>query len=298
MTTFADRILRNMSMTISELIASFKCEGIEEQARFDMESVIEKELKLQYTAQNIKDCIACMDYTTLTPKDTEESVKAFVESLYTKTARLDVKPAAICVFPNYASVVKSGLEESGVATAVVAAGFPASQTFLELKKSECKMAIQAGAEEVDIVIPVGKMLAMQYDEVYQELITLREVCSGVKLKVILETGELNDSELIFKAALIAIHAGADFIKTSTGKVTVNATPEAVYAMALAIKAYYEKFGKKVGIKVAGGVSTTVTAIKYRTIVSHILGEEWITPEYFRIGTSKLLDDAIRSLNAL
>ncbi len=285
-------------MTISELIESFKCDGIAEQARYDIEGVIEKELKLQYNADNIKDCIACMDYTTLTAKDTPESVKAFVDSLYTKTARLDVKPAAICVFPNYASVVRSGLDGRGIATAVVAAGFPASQTFIELKKSECRMAIAAGAQEVDIVIPVGKMVAMQFEEVYEELVELREVCKDVMLKVILETGELNAPELIYKASLIAIHAGADFIKTSTGKVPVNATPEAVYAMALAIKSYYDIFGKKVGIKVAGGVSTTVTAIKYRTIVSHILGEEWITPELFRIGTSKLLDDAIRSLHSL
>lgn len=285
-------------MTITELIESFKCDGIEEQARYDIEGVIEKELKIQYTAQSIKDCIACMDYTTLTPCDTSESVAVFVDSLYTKTARLDVKPAAICVFPNYASIVRRKLEGSGVSTAVVAAGFPASQTFFELKKSECRLAIQAGAEEVDIVIPVGKVIAMQFDEVFQELIELREVCRDVKLKVILETGELKSPELIFKASLIAIHAGADYIKTSTGKVAVNATPEAVYAMALAIRAYYERFGKKTGIKVAGGVSTTVTAIKYRTIVSHILGEEWIAPELFRIGTSKLLDDAIRSLNSL
>lgn len=283
---------------IVTILENFVFDGIEERARFDIESVIERGLKLQYTPEGIKDCIRCMDYTTLTPRDTEESVEQFVYALNSKCSRIEERPAAICVFPNYASIVSKGLQGSGIKCAVVAAGFPASQTFFEVKRMECRMAIQSGADEVDIVIPVGKMIEGRHEEVFQELCELRNECSGVKLKVILETGELNDLKLIFMASLIAIHAGADFIKTSTGKVAVNATPEAVYVMASAARQYYEMYGKKVGIKVAGGVSTTVSALKYRSIVSYILGEEWITPDLFRIGTSKLLDDAIRSLNAL
>lgn len=287
-----------MNSTITDLLNRFDCEKLEMQAQFDIENVIEKSLKQQYTKENIAQCIACIDYTTLTPRDTESSVKGFVKSLYTKTAGLNVMPAAICVYPNFAKVVSEGLSGSGVKTAVVAAAFPASQTFMEIKRRECELAIVAGADEVDIVIPVGAMIEGDYSEVYNELVQLREVCKDVKLKVILETGELNDIALIYKASLIAIHAGADFIKTSTGKVTINATPNAVYAMALAIKNYNETFGKKVGLKVAGGVSTTTSAIKYRAIVSYILGEDWITPELFRIGTSKLLDDAVKSLRSI
>lgn len=287
-----------MNSTITDLLNRFDCEKLEMQAQFDIENVIEKSLKQQYTKENIAQCIACIDYTTLTPRDTESSVKGFVKSLYTKTAGLNVMPAAICVYPNFAKVVSEGLSGSGVKTAVVAAAFPASQTFMEIKRRESELAIVAGADEVDIVIPVGAMIEGDYSEVYNELVQLREVCKDVKLKVILETGELNDIALIYKASLIAIHAGADFIKTSTGKVTINATPNAVYAMALAIKNYNETFGKKVGLKVAGGVSTTTSAIKYRAIVSYILGEDWITPELFRIGTSKLLDDAVKSLRSI
>ena len=288
----------SMENSIVSFINSFDCSNIEEQARYTIEGVIEKELKMQYTADSIKDCIACMDYTTLTCRDTDKSVEAFVQTMLSKISRLDVKPAAVCVFSNFASVVRKALEGSGVHTAVVSAAFPASQSFWELKRLECEMAIQAGAEEVDIVINVGKVLEGDFDAVYQELCEIRQVCKDVLLKVILETGELNDMQTIYKASLIAIHAGADFIKTSTGKVSVNATPEAVYAMATATRDYYKKHGKKAGIKVAGGVSTTISALKYRAIVAHILGEEWITPTLFRIGTSKLLDDAIRSLNAI
>lgn len=287
-----------MENSVVNFINGFDCANIEEQARYTIEGVIEKELKMQYTANSIKDCIACMDYTTLTCRDTDKSVKAFVQAMLSKVSRLDVKPAAVCVFSNYASVVRGALEGSEVYTAVVSAAFPASQSFWELKRLECEMAIQAGAEEVDIVINVGKVLEADYDAVYQELCELRQVCKDVTLKVILETGELNDLQVIYNASLVAIHSGADFIKTSTGKVSVNATPEAVYAMATAAKDYYDKFGKRVGIKVAGGVSTTTSALKYRAIVSHILGEEWITPTLFRIGTSKLLEDAVRSLNAI
>lgn len=283
---------------VVDLLDKFDYAGIEERARFDIESVIERGLKLQYTLDGIKDCIRCMDYTTLTPRDTDESVEQFVASLLAKCSKVDIKPAAVCVFPNYASIVRQGLKGSGIKCAVVAAAFPASQTFFEIKRVECRMAIQTGAEEVDVVIPVGKMIEGRYDEVFQELCELRRECCNVKLKVILETGELNDLGLIFNASIIAMHAGADFIKTSTGKVAVNATPEAVYVMASAARQYFEKYGKRVGIKVAGGVSTTVSALKYRSIVSYILGEEWVTPKLFRIGTSKLLDDAVKSLNSL
>ena len=159
-----------MNSTITDLLNRFDCEKLEMQAQFDIENVIEKSLKQQYTKENIAQCIACIDYTTLTPRDTESSVKGFVKSLYTKTAGLNVMPAAICVYPNFAKVVSEGLSGSGVKTAVVAAAFPASQTFMEIKRRECELAIVAGADEVDIVIPVGAMIEGDYSEVYNELV--------------------------------------------------------------------------------------------------------------------------------
>ena len=160
------------------------------------------------------------------------------------------------------------------------------------------MAISAGAQEVDVVISVGDMLEKNYEKVYRELKAIRKVCEGVRLKVILETGELKDLETIFYASLISAYAGADFIKTSTGKVPVNATPESAYVMCEAIKAYYEQTGKKVGLKVAGGVSKAQNAIRYLTIVNYVLGSEWLTPYYFRIGASQLMDDVVKEIKGL
>ena len=154
------------------------------------------------------------------------------------------------------------------------------------------MAIGAGAQEVDVVISVGDILEKNYEKVYRELKAIRKVCENVRLKVILETGELKDLESIFNASLIAAYAGADFIKTSTGKVPVNATPESVYVMCEAIRQYYAQTGKRVGLKVAGGVSKAQNAIRYLTIVNHVLGCEWLTPYYFRIGASQLMDDIV------
>ena len=160
------------------------------------------------------------------------------------------------------------------------------------------MAIAAGAQEVDVVISVGDMLEKNYEKVYRELKAIRKVCENVRLKVILETGELKDVETIFYASLIAAYAGADFIKTSTGKVPVNATPESVYVMCEALKQYYAQTGKRVGLKIAGGVSKAQNAIRYLTIVNHVLGSEWLTPSYFRIGASQLIEDVIKDIKAL
>ena len=187
---------------------------------------------------------------------------------------------------------------TGDQTAVVAGNFPNSQTFTEIKLAECKMAIGAGAQEVDVVISVGDILEKNYEKVYRELKAIRKVCENVRLKVILETGELKDLESIFNASLIAAYAGADFIKTSTGKVPVNATPESVYVMCEAIRQYYAQTGKRIGLKVAGGVSKAQNAIRYLTIVNHVLGCEWLTPYYFRIGASQLMDDIVKEIKAL
>lgn len=286
-------------VNISEILAAYSCSNLEDRIQFDLDGVVEKEVKQAYCVQNLEFCMSCMDYTTLRVTDTENSVKSFVADLLKKLKKNNLrKVAAVCVYPNFASVVREGLSGTDIETAVVAGGFPASQTFTELKLSECKMAIGAGAQEVDVVIGVGDVLEKNYEKIYKELLAIRKVCENVKLKVILETGELKDIESIFYASLISMYAGADFIKTSTGKVPVNATPESVFVMCEAIKQYHEQTGRKVGLKVAGGVSKAQNALRYLTIINHVLGSEWLTSGYFRIGASQLFDDIVKEIKAI
>jgi len=284
---------------ISEILTTYSCVNLDDRIQFDLDGVVEKEIKQTFCVENLEFCISCMDYTTLKLTDTEESVKNFVADLLKKLKKFNLKEiAAICVFPNFAGIVREALKATDIQTDVVAGSFPNSQTFTEIKLAECKMAIAAGAQEVDVVISVGDMLEKKYDKVFRELKAIRKVCEGVRLKVILETGELKDVETIFNASLIAIYAGADFIKTSTGKVPVNATPESVYVMCEAIKQYYAQTGKRIGLKVAGGVSKAQNAIRYLTIVNHVLGSAWLTPDYFRIGASQLMDDVLKETKTL
>ncbi len=285
--------------SISEIFTTYNCINLDDRIQFDLDGVVEKEIKQTYCVENLEFCISCMDYTTLKLTDTEDSVKNFVIELLKKLKKFNLKcVAAVCVFPNFAEVVREVLQSTEIQTAVVAGNFPNSQTFTEIKLAECKMAIAAGAQEVDVVISVGDMLEKNYEKVYRELKAIRKVCENVRLKVILETGELKDVETIFYASLIAAYAGADFIKTSTGKVPVNATPESVYVMCEALKQYYAQTGKRVGLKIAGGVSKAQNAIRYLTIVNHVLGSEWLTPSYFRIGASQLIEDVIKDIKAL
>lgn len=284
---------------ISEILATYNCINLDERIQFELDGVVEKEIKQAYCAENLEFCISCMDYTTLKVTDTTESVKHFTADLLKKLKKYNLRGvASVCVFPNFAGVVREELQATDIQTTVVAGNFPNSQTFTEIKLAECKMAIGAGAQEVDVVISVGDMLEKNYDKVYRELKAIRKVCEGVRLKVILETGELKDVETIFNASLIAAYAGADFIKTSTGKVPVNATPESVYVMCEAIKQYYAQTARRVGLKVAGGVSKAQNAIRYLTIVNHVLGAEWLTPYYFRIGASQLMDDVVKEMKTL
>ncbi len=284
---------------ISEILSGYNCVNLEDRIQFDLDGVVEKEIKQAYCIENLEFCVACMDYTTLKVTDTEASVHHFIAELLKKLKKFELKNvAAVCVFPNYAGIVREGLKGTDIRTAVVAGNFPNSQTFTEIKLAECKMAIEAGAQEVDVVVSVGDVLEKNYEKVYQELKAIRNVCEGVHLKVILETGELKDVESIFNASLVAAYAGADFIKTSTGKVPVNATPESVYVMCEAIKQYYAQTGKKVGLKIAGGVSKAQNAIRYLTIVNHVLGREWLTPHYFRLGASQLMEDIVKEMRAL
>ncbi|KIO44463.1 MULTISPECIES: deoxyribose-phosphate aldolase [Sanguibacteroides] len=281
---------------ISGILATYNFSNLEDRIEFELDGVIEKEIALAYCPENFELCITCMDYTTLKVTDTDRSVTEFVAELLKKIKKNALpEVASVCVFPKYASIVKNGLSETSIKTTVVGACFPSSQSFMEVKIAECKAAVAAGADEIDVVISVGDILERNYERVYEELAAIREACKGVLLKVILETGELKDIESIFNAALISAYAGADFVKTSTGKVPVNATPESVYVMCEAVRQYHAQTGKMVGIKVAGGVSKVQNAIRYLTIVNHVLGKEWVTPRYFRIGTSQLMDDILKEM---
>lgn len=239
----------------------------------------------------------CLDLTTLSVTDNDESVMRFVQQVN----RLDEEHpdlknvAAVCVFPCFAEVVKDSLEVEAVKIACVAGGFPASQTFPEVKIAETSLAVMEGADEIDVVLPVGKFLAGDYEAVADEIQELKEACREKTLKVILESGALKEAGQVKKAAILSMYAGADFIKTSTGKLQPGATPEAAYVMCQAIKEYHAQTGIKVGFKAAGGISTVQDALLYYTIVKEVLGSEWLHNGLFRIGASRLAEALLKEI---
>ena len=254
-----------------------------------VDQLIEKHLGENNNIDVKKEIFHCIDLTTLKCTDSEESVMKFTEKV---NEFVDKYPdlenvAAICVYPNMAEIVSDSLEADNVKIACVSGGFPSSQTFMEVKIAETAMAIHAGAEEIDIVMPVGKFLCGDYEGMCDEICELKDVCGEKTLKVILETGSLRTASNIKKAAILAMYAGADFIKTSTGKEAISATPEAALVMCEAIKEYYKETGRKVGFKAAGGIDSVKKALAYYTIVKETLGEEWLNNGLFRIGTSRL-----------
>ena len=254
-----------------------------------VDQLIEKHLGENNNIDVKKEIFHCIDLTTLKCTDSEESVMKFTEKV---NEFVDKYPdlenvAAICVYPNMAEIVSDSLEADNVKIACVSGGFPSSQTFMEVKIAETAMAIHAGAEEIDIVMPVGKFLCGDYEGMCDEIGELKDVCGEKTLKVILETGALRSASNIKKAAILAMYAGADFIKTSTGKEAISATPEAALVMCEAIKEYYKETGRKVGFKAAGGIDSVKKALAYYTIVKEVLGEEWLNNGLFRIGTSRL-----------
>ena len=254
-----------------------------------VDQLIEKHLSENNTVDVKKEILNCIDLTTLKCTDTEESVMKFTEKVnefVDKYPDLD-NVAAICVYPNMAEIVSDSLEADNVKVACVSGGFPSSQTFMEVKVAETAMAIHAGAEEIDIVMPIGKFLCDDYEGMCDEISELKDICGEKTLKVILETGALRTASNIKKAAILAMYSGADFIKTSTGKEAISATPEAALVMCEAIKEYHRETGRKVGFKAAGGIDTVKKALAYYTIVKEVLGEEWLNNGLFRIGTSRL-----------
>lgn len=245
----------------------------------------------------LKQCFSIMDLTTLRPNDTEASVAKLVDKVNNLASAYPdyPAPASICVYPNFARTVRSRLAVPGVHVTTVASCFPSAQSFPEVKAAECAMAVKEGADEIDIVLALNAFLAGDSERAYEEIVMMRNAIDSaaasvgrkVVMKVILETGLLLCPDNIAEASFLAMEAGADFIKTSTGKVEVNATPVAAYVMCEAIRRYYEVSGRKVGFKAAGGISTARDAVCYYQIVSSILGTQWLDRCLFRFGVSRL-----------
>ena len=234
----------------------------------------------------------CIDLTTLNSTDSERSVAAFTRRVNDFEENYPQYPnvAAICVYSNFASVVRQTLEVSEVNIAVCSANFPSSQAHLEVKCAETALAVADGADEVDIVFNLGYFADGAYEDLCDEIAEIKEAAGSARLKVILETGALKTAENIRAASILSMYSGADFIKTSTGKIYPGASLEAAWVMCQCIKEYYERHGRMVGFKVSGGVRTTEDALKYYTIVKEVLGEKWLTNEYFRIGASSLANN--------
>lgn len=255
---------------------------------------IEQILKDNFEANNnlaVKKFLhSTIDLTTLMGADTETKVAALAEQVngYEGMDATVANVAAICVYPNFVSTVRETLTDPNVKIACVSGAFPASQSFIEVKIAETSLAVAAGADEIDIVLNLGKFLEGEYEECGNEISEQKDACRSALLKVILETGALKDAELIRKASILALYSGADFLKTSTGKEYPGASLEAAYVMCHVLKEYHQKHGVKRGIKFSGGIRTPEDAVKYYTLVKHILGEEWLTPELLRIGASSLV----------
>lgn len=270
----------------NQLFETYPLPMTEGAIKADVKNIIDKRYEQADRLSTCKELFAHLELTTLKVTDNEESVKALVEKINDLDEAFPElkKPAGICIYPAWVETVRNTLtEDVNIATVV---GFPSSQTFLEVKVAETALAISYGADEIDMVLPVGKFLQGNYEEVYDEIAEIKASARGAKLKVILETGALGSIENIHKAAILAMQAGADFIKTSTGKDEPTNLYH-VYAMCKSIDAYYKQTQQQVGIKIAGGVTTKQDALLYYCIISELLEEQWLSPDLFRIGTSKL-----------
>lgn len=251
--------------------------------------IIEKKVPENDTLDVKKFLMGSIELTTLKTTDSEESVLRFTERVNAFDNEYPDLPhvATICVYPCFASIVSQSLEVEGVEVACVSGSFPSSQALIEVKVAETALAIKDGATEIDIVMSVGKFLSEDYESICDEISELKAICGEHKMKVILETSLLGNASNIKKASILAMYSGADYIKTSTGKEKSVATPEAAYVMCEAIKEYYDKTGIQIGFKPAGGLNTVHDALVYYTIVKEVLGEKWLTNQWFRLGTSRL-----------
>lgn len=270
-------------------LSLYNCEVSDEEVRDAVRKIIAEKVHENDNLEVKKFLMGSVELTTLKTTDSEDSVLAFTERVNQFDEQYPELPhvATICVYPCFAKTVSETLEIDGVEIACVSGSFPSSQALIEVKVAETALAIKDGATEIDIVMPVGKFLSGNYEEMADEISELKNVCGEKKMKVILETGCLKTAANIKKASILSMYAGADYIKTSTGKLEPAATPEAAYVMCQAIKEYYDKTGIQIGFKPAGGLNTVMDAITMYTIVKEVLGEKWLTNQWFRMGTSRL-----------
>lgn len=275
-------------------LSLYHCDLPDDEVREAVRRIIAEKVHENDTLEVKKFLMGSVELTTLKTTDSEDSVLAFTERVNQFDEQYPELPhvATICVYPCFAKTVSEALEVDGVEIACVSGSFPSSQALIEVKVAETALALKDGATEIDIVMPVGKFLSGNYEEVADDISELKQVCGDRKMKVILETGCLKTASNIKKASILAMYAGADYIKTSTGKLEPAATPEAAYVMCQAIKEYYEKTGIQIGFKPAGGLNSVMDAVTMYTIVKEVLGEQWLTNQWFRMGTSRLANQLL------
>ena len=293
--------------TVSKDIQAQKANGIIEKSEYDQAleqydlNITDEDVKAAVTkiiAEKVSEndnpevkkfLLGSVELTTLSTADTEEKVLAMVEKVNKFDSEYPDLPhvAAVCAYPCFTKLIADSLEVDGVDITNVTGNFPSSQALLEVKTIETALAIKDGATQIDIVMPVGKFLSGDYEGVCHTIGELKQTCGDVPMKVILETGDLRNARDIKTAAVLAMYAGADYLKTSTGKEKISATPESVYVLCQAIKEYHKKTGIQIGLKPAGGINTVMDAVIYYTIVKEVLGEKWLTNYWFRMGTSRL-----------
>ncbi len=275
-------------------LSLYHCDLSDDEVREAVRRIIAEKVHENDTLEVKKFLMGSVELTTLKTTDSEDSVLAFTERVNQFDEQYPELPhvATICVYPCFAKTVSEALEVDGVEITCVSGSFPSSQALIEVKVAETALALKDGATEIDIVMPVGKFLSGNYEEVADDISELKQVCGDRKMKVILETGCLKTASNIKKASILAMYAGADYIKTSTGKLEPAATPEAAYVMCQAIKEYYEKTGVQIGFKPAGGLNSVVDAVTMYTIVKEVLGEQWLTNQWFRMGTSRLANQLL------
>ena len=272
-----------------EALSKYNCNVDEAAVAAALKKIVEERVPKNDTEKIKKFLFSCVCMTTLTTQDSAESVLRLVEKVNNFAHEYPDMPhvATVVTYPRFAKLVAESLEVEGVIPTVVSGAFPSSQALIEIKVAETKLAVNDGAKNVDIVMHVGEFLAGDYETVCDEISEQKAACGDVPMKVILETGDLLNLSNVKKAALLSMYAGADYIKTSTGKEKVGATPEAVYVMCQAIKEYYDETGIQIGFKPAGGINTVTDALTYYTIVKEVLGDKWLTNKWFRMGTSRL-----------
>lgn len=286
-----------MSDKYHDTVASSAVTEDDAQVKAAVEKILAEHLEENKNQEVYRFLFNTIDLTTLKSTDSPQSVAQFVERVNAFDEEHPELPnvAAVCVYPNFAQVARTVLDVSKVEIACVSGGFPSSQTFPEVKVAETALAVEGGADEIDIVLNLGNFFDGDYQEVCDEIEEIKHSCRDARLKVILESGALKTAANIKAASVLSLYSGADFLKTSTGKEYPGASLEAAYVMALCIKEYFEKTGRMVGFKAAGGVATTADAVAYYTIVKEVLGEQWLTNEYFRLGASRLANNLLSDI---